>query len=276
MERANRIVVGILSCQKNVGKKRAVQATWLRDLRAAGVPAYFLVGRPGRPAEVEGDVLYLDCADTYVALCDKTLAFLRFARERLDCDYIFKCDDDTYVDVVRWDQVPYAEHDFTAGRLLPYSGGYRVWMQWKGLEWKPEYDAFLSMVAEFPCGGEGYFLSRRAINLILESTLPEALKNPPGSEDILVTGLLKLAGINLFLVPELAGQTFEVLRNWTVAKKSRFVTVHPVGPMQMRLIHWRHRAWVDIVYGITQVVKYVRRQITLMLSRSPAAGDAAG
>ena len=235
---ASRIVVGILSCQKTVDRKRTVEATWLRDLPKEYVTAYFLVGRPGRPAEIVGNTLYLDCPDTYLGLPEKVVAFLEYAQANLAYDYVFKCDDDTYVDVGNWLGVPYGDGDFTVGQLMKYDIGYQTWMRQKGLEWKPSFDDFLRMTGRFPCGGEGYFLSRRAVGAVVEWCRSNSIDAcPPSSEDILITGILKASGIEAKVVPALAGQRQDALLPWSVARNLGFATIHPVGPSRMRTIH---------------------------------------
>jgi hypothetical protein len=257
----SRIVVGILSCQKTVDRKRTVEATWLRDLPKEHVTAYFLVGRPGRPAEIIGNTLYLDCPDTYLSLPEKVVAFLEYAHAHLAYDYIFKCDDDTYVDVVTWLAVPYRDGDFTVGQLIKYNNGYQTWMRQKGLEWKPAYDDFLRMTGRFSCGGEGYFLSRRAVEAVVEWCRPNSIDICPPSEDILITGILKASGIEARVVPALAGQRHDALLPWSVARNLGFATIHPVGPSRMRTIHCRHRWWVNFVHVPMQLASLANRTL---------------
>ncbi len=261
MSSTSRIVVGILSCQKNVDRKRAVEDTWLRDLPKEHGTPYFLVGRPGRPAEIIGDTLYLDCADTYLALPAKVVAFLEYAHAHLAYDVIFKCDDDTYVDVVKWLAVPYTDGDYTVGHLMKYDGGYQRWMRQKGLEWKPFYDDFLRMTGRFPCGGEGYFLSRRAVGAVVEWCRSNSIDSCPPSEDILITGILKASGIEAQVVPALAGRRQDAFLPWSVVRNSEFATTHPVTPFRMRAIHWRSLWWVNFVHVPMQMASLANRTL---------------
>jgi hypothetical protein len=257
----SRIVVGILSCQKTVDRKRTVEATWLRDFPKDQVTAFFLVGRPGLQAEIVGNTLYLDCPDTYLALPSKVVAFLEFAHAHFVYDYIFKCDDDTYVDVVNWLAVPYRDGDFTVGQLMKYDSGYQTWMRQKGFEWKPAYDEFLLMTGEFPCGGEGYFLSWRAVGAVVEWCRSNSIDVCPPSEDILITGIMKASGIEARVVPALAGQRQDVLLPWSVARDSGYATIHPVSPLRMRTIHWRTRWWVNYVHVPMQIASLANRTL---------------
>jgi hypothetical protein len=253
MESESRIVIGILSCQKTVDRKRAVEATWLRNLPAGQVVAYFLVGRPGRPDELVGNTIYLDCQDTYLALPEKVVAFLKYVDAHLSYDYVFKCDDDTYVDVDALLKVPRGGGDYTVGRLLEYDEDYRGWMRQKGLEWKPAYDDFLQMTQRFPCGGEGYFLSQRAVKAVVGWCRFHTVDVCPPSEDILIAGILKSSGIEPQVAPALAGQRNDVLKTWSVVRDSGCATIHPVGPLRMYTIHWRNRWWVAFVHVPVQL-----------------------
>jgi len=263
-----RVIIGILSCQKTGDRKRAVEATWLRDLPQKNVTAYFLVGRPGRPAELSGNTLYLDCPDTYLGLPEKVLAFLEYAHTHLEYDYVFKCDDDTYVDVGEWSRVPYRDGDFTVGQLMEYNHEFRKWLREKGLEWNPEYDEFMKMVGRFPCGGEGYFLSRRAVATVMawyRSRTTEIL--PCSCEDILITGILKPSGIEARVVPALAGQRADVVRPWGIVRDRAFATIHPLSPFEMRMVHWRRRWWVSCAYVPVKALMLAQRNLVRLLRK---------
>ena len=263
MDSPPRIIVGILSCQKTGDRKRAVEATWLRDLPQKNVVAYFLVGRPGQPAELAGNTLYLDSPDTYLGLSEKVVAFLEYAHAHLDYDYIFKCDDDTYVDFVELSEVPYRDSDYTVGKLVALNlPRYRKWLLEKGLEWNPKQDEFMQMAGRFPFGGEGYFLSRRAVEAVVawhRSLSIDVLPSP--SEDIVIAGILKSSGIEARVVPALAGQRADLVRPWSIARDRTFATVHPVSPFEMRMIHWRRRWWVNCVYVSVQGLRFARRNL---------------
>ena len=89
-----------------------------------------------------------------------------------DWDYLFKCDDDTYVSIPR---------------LLAYDLAGRDYV---GAEWQ--------LRVGYGSGGAGYFLSRRAAALIAER-----LTAATGAEDLLVGQILRAAGIPLHIEPRL-------------------------------------------------------------------------
>ena len=55
------LLIGVLTCQAYQDRADAVRQTWGRQAEAV----VYAVGRPGQPAELAGDTLYLDCPDGY-------------------------------------------------------------------------------------------------------------------------------------------------------------------------------------------------------------------
>lgn len=164
-----RLVIGALSCQPYANRRDACRRTWLSQPLPADVGYFFLIGRPGRPAEIAGDILYLDCPDTYNDLPRKTMAFIEFALAHWDVEYLFKCDDDTYVRMPRllayWKQLQ-GRYDYI-GRL---GGGPDMNCYWhidKGAYGQESTERYRGrFIAPWMIGGPGYFLSRWAAQLV--------------------------------------------------------------------------------------------------------------
>jgi hypothetical protein len=85
---------------------------------------------------------------------------------------LLKCDDDTYVSIPR---------------LLAYDQQGRDYI---GAEWKPGVG--------YGSGGAGYFLSRRAAEVVAQG-----LTQATGAEDLLVGQVLRSAGIEMSIEPRL-------------------------------------------------------------------------
>ena len=136
-----------------------------------GMDAVFLLGVPNLPApERWGDVLLLPCPDAYDNLPQRTRWFCRWALEQPGWDYLFKCDDDTFV---------------AANRLTGYDAAGRDYI---GAEWRTGVG--------YGSGGGGYLLSRKAAEIVAEK-----LAQPVGAEDLLVGQVLREAGIPLSIEP---------------------------------------------------------------------------
>ncbi len=196
-----RILVGILHTPRLAERAQRCRRTWLVHAPRQGIDYVFLVGGADQFRR-QGDVLYLPCPDDYPSLPQKTRRFCQWALRHADFDYLFKCDDDTYVDLARLANYP-------AGREFDYAGG--------------EYAGYAS-------GGGGYLLSRRAAAVVAEH-----LDAAWGNEDELVGQCLKARGIAL-----LADPAFQGFTPWTgIAPRpdNAVITAHGISPAMWEDIH---------------------------------------
>jgi hypothetical protein len=164
------LLIGTLSAAEYHDRRGMCRASWMADVpRHPGLDAVFLLGdHVGAPSRT-GDELRLPCPDSYAALPQRTAWFCRWALEHSDFDYLFKCDDDTYVAIDRLVAVDLGGRDYV-GRDL---GGWAS-------------------------GGAGYFLSRRAARLVACNLVAET-----GNEDQAVAQVLREFGIPLHDEPGL-------------------------------------------------------------------------
>jgi len=188
----SRILIGALSAWKYPERRRRCLATWMRDADVLGVQSVFLLGCPAAvvPEQIGPHALALPCPDDYASLPQRTLWFCRWALGAWSTeqgagsnadtlcsvlpapcpppwDYLFKCDDDTYISMPR---------------LLAFDPAGRDYI---GAEWRPGVG--------YASGGAGYFLSRKAAVIVAERLEPY----PTGAEDLLVGQVLRAAGIEL-------------------------------------------------------------------------------
>lgn len=161
-----RLVVGVMSGRNLFERRERCRRTWFRHgLSPADVELVFFVGgADGGAPHREGDVVELPCPDDYQHLPQKTRCFVEWADQHFDFDFLFKCDDDTYLCVERLfamlDEAPaYLGHD----------------------------------MGDFASGGAGYLLSRVAASLIPSGLL----EHTRGAEDELVGMLMRHSGIVL-------------------------------------------------------------------------------
>lgn len=170
----SRIIIGALSGWKYHDRRQRCLTTWMRDADELDVQAVFLLGCPmiGQPEPLGLHALACPCPDEYNTLPQRTLAFCRWALGQPNWDYLFKCDDDTYVSLPR---------------LLAYDLAGRDYI---GAEWKPGVG--------YGSGGGGYFLSRKAAAIVAER-----LTQKTGAEDLLVGKMLREAGVAFSIEPRL-------------------------------------------------------------------------
>lgn len=162
-----RILIGALSGREMGPRRNNCRATWVPMTRACGITTLFLLGDETLECpEVRGDELWLPCPDAYPFLPQRTRWFCRWALEQSDWDYLFKCDDDTYV---------------AASRLAEFNQNGADYI---GAEWRVNVG--------YGSGGAGYFLSRKAA-----AAVARGLTHIMGAEDLLVGEVLKEAGIPL-------------------------------------------------------------------------------
>jgi hypothetical protein len=89
-----KILIAICSSHVHAERRAAVRETWLSRL-VCGMEAHFFVGNG--PHVSEKNLVALPANDSYAALPSKVQVFFQYALERYDFDYLFKCDEDTYL-----------------------------------------------------------------------------------------------------------------------------------------------------------------------------------
>lgn len=180
-----RILIGALTGRNHGRRRDACRASWFADVRRYdNLDAVFLVGGGDaikQPTRID-DLLMLPCPDEYDTLPQRTNWFCRWALARDDWDYLFKCDDDTFVAVDR------------LANFQPAG-------EYVGAEWQDG--------VRYGSGGAGYLISRRCVELVAEHMHdqpgPEEKSGfPPfpnalGSEDLIVGDVLTRYGIKLVI-----------------------------------------------------------------------------
>jgi len=163
------VIIGVITCPNHENNASAIRATWLR-----GVPpeirVFFVYGRPGSPASIEGDCIYLDCPEAYEHLPEKMHRFFEFCSNRLDFDFLLKIDDDSYVDIGTFLDFDTRGGDYIG--LIRGMGDPRITRTWHygkctDKSYEIPYDG--EYVCDWARGG-GYLLSRKALNVLVEKT----------------------------------------------------------------------------------------------------------
>lgn len=157
----NQMLIGILTCDKYKGRADGIRNSWLK-LVPPNYRVLFIHGRPGQPEGVEGDRLYLDCPESYELLPRKVHAFLVYALRHFDFDYLFKTDDDTYLDLERFIAFDRQDADYIGQfREHPVAEIGKTWHYGKCTDKAYEVPYERPFVCPWATGG-GYFLSRAA------------------------------------------------------------------------------------------------------------------
>jgi hypothetical protein len=164
-------LIAISSCfdfEKN-GNNQALRDTWLPDVGEAGIDYrfFFGTGQGAETSELPSDaVLLSNVEDDYGHLSAKTQTSLRWASER-HYDFVFRCFPDTYCCPERLAACGFQDFD--------YYGDFR------GEQCRPD---------NYPSGGPGYFLSRRAFELLLNAPIEGVHRVGVYAEDLWVGQIL--------------------------------------------------------------------------------------
>jgi hypothetical protein len=165
-------IIAVSSCQKDraAGDHDAIRDTWGRVADQMGIPYMIVMG--GSLREWNEHEYASDTPDDYESLGLKTLWNIRQAMAER-CDYLFQCFKDTYISIPR---LVAASKELDGRHVV---GNY-----------------FFHGIEELhPCGGSGYWLSRKAMKAILEADF-SAIKNLRNAEDCWIGWALNEAGID--------------------------------------------------------------------------------
>ena len=161
------LAVCVKSCHKHLdeGYHEAIRGTWARDLKALGVETYFFVGTDPSQQDTRrcrryvSNEVVVDCKDDYESLPVKTRRICQWTMGKT-FERIFLCDTDTLIKAKEllatgfeaFDYAGYFGKEGTSPGCAPfsYTDAYGTY---------PECRAWAS-------GGVGYFLSRRAAEII--------------------------------------------------------------------------------------------------------------
>ena len=198
---APRVLVGICSCRANRGKREAVRETWL-SRPVPGIECRFFIGGGTISPDGEPDVLAVAAADDYEHLPQKVRAFFAAALATSDFDWLFKCDDDTYVALDRLRGLIDGAHELIGNEMIGSRGS--------------------------PSGGAGYLLSRRMVGILADDPgLPET-----GAEDVIVGEAAIRHGARALGTAELRWD-----RSRGPLPENGIVTSHWCQPEHLRMAH---------------------------------------
>lgn len=190
------VLIGVVSAQSLVERREACLATWASAV--TGCELVFVTGgHEGAVSQLRGCWLECPVPDDYPSLPQKTRALCDWALEHTGWDFLFKCDDDTYVHLPRL-LAAIPQGDYVGHGL----GGYAS-------------------------GGAGYWLSRRAAAIVAARL--DALT---GHEDQLVGAVLAATGIPLAHDPRL-----HPWNSHRPSPENDLITTHHCWPALMQEIH---------------------------------------
>lgn len=143
-----KIIICVLSCAKNENRRKTIRETWLKGCE---IEYYFFIG--DKESQDKENVINLDCDDGYKGCAEKQLKILEYCYNNIEFDYLFQCDDDTYVVIDKFEQYQFVDNiEYLGFPLITHKFNYAH-------------------------GGAGFFLNKNSINKILSNNkLNEILK----------------------------------------------------------------------------------------------------
>jgi hypothetical protein len=253
------LIIGIGTCEKYTNRTEVIRQTWLKDCYKFGINSYFFIGRPGKPAEIIGDTIYLDCGDGYLDLPHKTVAFLEYIYKHFDFDYIFKCDDDVYIDMKTLLSLPYARYEYFGWPVLPTI----LDRKWHFKYVKPQLRQVYRGKLKGPWmeGGQGYFLSLRAVEVIInhyKKYIALEIYEDKLVGDIMTINNMARGSTDLIM----DRVCFEkiLFKNYYNADAIKFASIHPCAPQEIRWLHQRTKIvlffllWLKM--GLIDIILY--------------------
>ena len=169
-------VLLIMNCAKYHWKAQRQIDGWLKNVK---VPYYHVVGDENLETAYKFDnenrILYICVPDDYCSLPKKVIRAFEACHKELDCDYIFKTDDDQILtDPTFFDRLIH-----TLDPALIHYGGHICKIEEEGFsgywEYHPELPRTVYLIKNVYCNGRFYIVSRTAIEeLIYRKTEIEA------------------------------------------------------------------------------------------------------
>lgn len=202
------VVIGIVSAPNNHDQRSVIRQTWAKHV-PDNVQVLFVVGTNSTNYVVEqiGDMLLIPMEESYGFLPYKSRMLCSWAVNNTSCRYVFKCDDDTYVDVDKLMTIADGKHDYIGNPCVPGVAS----------------------------GGAGYLLSRRAA-----ACVGTHMNRGYGSEDVLVAKcLFDFANITL-QTTTLFDPAHYGMNHVIPLPNNQQITTHYVNPKMMVDIYKRN------------------------------------
>lgn len=158
-----KILFAILSCHSLQQYEPSLRETWIKEL--PGIDHKFFLGLPSLSSPLLPDEVLLEVDDSFQGITEKSVAMHRWALEH-GYDYVVKVDLDTFVRPVELLQSGFEQFDYTGGQN--------------------------TQGVAFASGGSGYWLSRRALQIVVDAKI-----TPGPAEDLHVATVLNDQGITL-------------------------------------------------------------------------------
>lgn len=160
------VLLAVKSCQRDLdrGCHDIIRSTWGKDVPDVyGAYLRFFVGAVQEPEKISQGDVFINVPDDYDSLPFKTREILRWSL-RHDYDYTFLCDTDTFIIPRLLMRCGFEKYDVAArfGTIHPVGGPTFDYTDGRGHQ---------GQVHPWPSGGLGYFVSRKAAEIIVAAEI---------------------------------------------------------------------------------------------------------
>lgn len=171
--RRGKLAILVISCKKNRHKQQAIRDTWGKDARLANIDICFIEGHPEQErAILVDDRLIVPAPDIYEYLSHKVWHAVGAALQIFDADHFLKIDDDCLLNVPALLEFAYERYDYIGSDI---NLGSRTAFDWHHVAVANKQLAELIFEIDpeqtWYDGQGGYFLSRRAANLLAQTSI---------------------------------------------------------------------------------------------------------
>jgi|SaaInlStandDraft_6_1057023.scaffolds.fasta_scaffold07222_2 hypothetical protein len=159
----NNIIIGIINCKKNEHKQNDIRKTWIKDLNYYNIKYYFIIGH-NKKTEIIDDIIYLNCNDDYESLTNKVGLFTKYVYENTDYEYIYKLDDDCYLNIEYFMNINLKDVNFL-GKFISKNDYLPNW----GYQYNKNKLIEKTIYFDFFGGGYGYIFNRECMKIICDN-----------------------------------------------------------------------------------------------------------
>jgi Fringe-like len=164
----SQLIIAVGTCDKNQDKQAACLSTWIPRITTVYETECFMYQATNEHPETRNyRIIGVGGKDDYYSFLDKTIRAFEYALKKYrSMKWLFKCDDDTYIHVVRLIELiqRHPTADLIGNQFITQHG--------------------------HASGGAGYVLNRAMVEAVVAAR-DEILINPQALEDVAITGWVR-------------------------------------------------------------------------------------
>lgn len=228
-----KIAFVVLTCNSSIDQLRGAMDTWIKDI--PDKHSIVLTGSQDMPDQVDDIKIYkpFDRAESYDMLVEKMLITYEHMLHQ-DWDYIFKCDDDTYVNIHKL--IGFINSLQTTSVYVGHGQYVKDNTWFMCTKEKPVIDPNMHVTSYFAQGGAGYIMSRDVVKHVVSDKdyILNIVNSKPKplvlfGEDVAVGISAARHDVQLMSRPDLFDSGFKDWIRGTATKKSAKESINEIA-----------------------------------------------